>query len=194
MFSNRFTAVIDACVLADVTKRDLILTLAEAGLFRLCWSDEILRETEAALQYILRERDDARARATRSIAAMRTAFPEAECFGYEDIVGTLSCLTDPNDHHVLAVAIECKASVIVTDNIKDFPAAALTPYSIEARIADEFIADAIDLDYALSIKAIAAMRAKLSNPSLTAQDLIEKWRQRNMHQTVEAIFPHIHSI
>ena len=53
MFANRFTALIDACALAGALKRNLLLTLAEAEFFRLRWSDQILDETEAAIEAIL---------------------------------------------------------------------------------------------------------------------------------------------
>jgi len=194
MYSNRFTAVVDACTLADVAKRDLLLTLAEAGLYRLRWSDMILTETEGAVGKILSEREDGKQRAERAVKAMRSAFPEAEYRDYQEIQESLNCLPDPKDHHVLAVAIACRASVIVTENLKDFPEAALKPYSIEAKSADVFIADSIDLDYPQSVKAISGMLAKLANPALTPQDWIEKLRERGMTETIDAIFPHIHSL
>mgnify|MGYP000704727996 CR=1 FL=1 len=125
---------------------------------------------------------------------MRAGFPEAEYCDYKEIEQSLTCLPDPKDHHVLAVAIACRASVIVTENLKDFPTAALKPYSIEAKSADTFIADSIDLDYPQSVKAISGMLKKLSNPALTPQDWIEKLQERGMTETVEVVFPHIHSL
>lgn len=192
MFANRFTAVIDACVLADVAKRDLILSLAEAGLFRPRWSDRILQETHGAIANILSNDPTANERAERAISAIRRAFPESEDEEYKKIESTLSCLPDPDDHHVLAVAITCKASVIVTDNIADFPKTVLSPYGLETKSGDDFIADSIDLDYPKSVAAINKMRGRLSRPSLTAEDLIEAWRKRGMLATVEALSPHVH--
>ncbi|WP_430472694.1 hypothetical protein ACQ0MK_11415 [Thalassospira lucentensis] len=40
--ADHFTALLDACVLADVFKRNLLLHLAEAELFRPRWSPQIL--------------------------------------------------------------------------------------------------------------------------------------------------------
>jgi len=55
-------------------------------------------------------------------------------------------LPDADDRHVLAAAIKANARLIVTDNTKDFPQAVLAPWIIEARCADDFVIDLIDLD------------------------------------------------
>ena len=99
MYSNRFTAVVDACSLADVAKRDLLLTLAEAGLYRLRWSEKILMETEGAIGKILQERTDGTARASKAVAAMRTAFPEAAYCDYAR-VQVVEASSPPRDRHL----------------------------------------------------------------------------------------------
>lgn len=48
-FKDRFTAVIDARVLAGAFRRNLLLSLAEVGFYRPRWSKRILDETEAAI-------------------------------------------------------------------------------------------------------------------------------------------------
>lgn len=55
-------------------------------------------------------------------------------------------LPDLDDRHVVAAAIRAGAQVIVTANVKDFPAAALEPFNIEAQHPDVFIVGLIDLD------------------------------------------------
>lgn len=47
--ADHFTALLDACVLADAFKRNLLLSLARAELFRPRWSPQILDETERAI-------------------------------------------------------------------------------------------------------------------------------------------------
>lgn len=198
MFANRFTAVIDACVLVGVAKRDLILSLAEAELFRVRWSEQVLRETEMALGKIFGNRGqlgmDASTRAKRSILNICKAFPESTVEGHEVLVDCLNCLPDKNDHHVLAAAIHCKASIIVTDNLKDFPSEALSIYEIEAKMPDEFIADTIDLDYRKSIAAIAQLRNRLKNPELTPSELLERWRNQGLNLTADVLNPHLDKI
>lgn len=43
------------------------------------------------------------------------------------------------DRHVLAAALIAKANVIVTDNLKHFPAASLEQFQVEAISADQFL-------------------------------------------------------
>ncbi len=54
-------------------------------------------------------------------------------------------LPDPNDLHVLAVAIKGGAHIIVTENKKDFPEEILSPFDIEIQSADEFLLSTLDL-------------------------------------------------
>lgn len=49
MFANRYVAVIDACALVSALGRNTLLSLADAELYRVRWSSEILDETERAL-------------------------------------------------------------------------------------------------------------------------------------------------
>lgn len=79
MFANRFTALVDACTLTNALNRNLLLSLAEAGFFRLRWSGQILDETERAIEKISRGKGhaDAAERAKRARAAMERAFEDA---------------------------------------------------------------------------------------------------------------------
>jgi len=57
---------------------------------------------------------------------MKAFLPEADVTNYRPLVAGLK-LPDSDDRHVLATAIASKASVIVTWNLKDFPARDLGP-------------------------------------------------------------------
>jgi predicted nucleic acid-binding protein len=195
MFANRFSVVIDACTLADAARRDLILSLVQAELFRVQWSGRILAETEQALIAIHFGRGDAEqestAKARRSISHMTGAFPEAMIEGFERIERTLEGLPDPDDAHVIAAAIHSGASLIVTENVRDFSEAILSPSEIEVKTADAFIADTIDLDYARSIPAVAKLRQRLKNPALTPSELLERWRLKGLVFTADILNPHL---
>lgn len=134
-FTDRFTAIIDACVLDGAFRRNLLLSLAEVGFYRPRWSKRILDETEAAIPKITKGECDG----SRPRRRIEEAFPESLVTGWEVYEESLA-LPDPNDNHVLAAAIAASASVIVTDNIVDFPLSKLSPHKIEAISADDFIA------------------------------------------------------
>ena len=71
---------------------------------------------------------------------MNQAVPDALVSGYEDLIDGLT-LPDADDRHVLAAAIRCGASVIVTFNERDFPKDLLAAYGVEVQHPDEFIDD-----------------------------------------------------
>ena len=176
-YADRFTALIDACVLAGALRRNMLLSLAEAGLFRPRWSARILDETQKAISEITKGATDG----SRQRAAVEAAFPEAIVSGYEAFEGKLD-LPDPNDNHVLAAAISTSASVIVTDNLSDFPIASLAPHAIDAISADDFIADTIELDPSEAILALRRMRERFANPALDVPALIHKSEAQGLLQ------------
>lgn len=193
MFANRYTALIDANVLVSAPKRDLIFTLARAEMFRFRWSERILSETEAALASVFEQRGiaDYAARAAATCKAMRIAFPEAMIEGDFDEVPQYAGMPDDGDHHILHAAVRCKASMIVTDNLTDFPQAALDDYEIEAKSADGFIADAIDLDQIRTAEAVKELRARLKQPAYTAAELLDIWEQgHGLTETVDLLRPY----
>jgi hypothetical protein len=69
---------------------------------------------------------------------MNAAVRDCLVTGYEDLIESLA-LPDPDDRHVLAAAIRADAEVIVTFNLKDFPAGVLAGYNIEAQHPDDFL-------------------------------------------------------
>lgn len=71
---------------------------------------------------------------------MDRAVPDALVSGYESLIEGLR-LPNPDDRHVLAAAIKCNASVLVTFNLRDFPKDVLDIFDVEAMHPDDFIAD-----------------------------------------------------
>ncbi len=59
--------------------------------------------------------------ANNRIKKANTAFPDALVQNYKALINHLE-LPDKDDCHVLAAAIKTNANLIVTNNIKDFPA------------------------------------------------------------------------
>lgn len=196
MFANRYTAFIDACTLVSVWRRNLLLTLAEAEFFRVRWSEKVLEETERAITRLMDERDiaDSKTRAAQSVASMRAAFPEALVEDFGLFEATTYGLPDRNDEHVLAAAIKTQAQALVTENLSDFPASVLSPLAIEARSADDFIADTIALEEGRAVAAINRMRLRLKRPELTPEDMLRSLEAHGLLETASVLAPHIESL
>ena len=196
MFANRFTALVDACSLVSALGRNTILSLAEAELFRVRWSEEILSETEIALagMFATRGHDAPEALAVRQIAAIRKAFPDALVDDYEMFKPAVDILPDGGDAHVIAAACRCRSSVLVTENIKHFPLPLLNPLGIEVKTSDEFIADTIDLDPLLAVRALARMRVRFKKPQLTPESLLLRFESQGFIQTADLLRPYVRQL
>ena len=106
--------------------------------------------------------------------------------GYEPLIATLT-LPNPNDRHVLAAAIHGSASVIVTANLKDFPATVLAPHNIVAQHPDTFMRALFDADPQSAVTAFAADRAGMANPPMTVVEYLTALEAHDLPQTVAAL-------
>jgi predicted nucleic acid-binding protein len=179
-----FVAVYDACVLYPAPLRDLLLHLALTDLFRARWTDRIHEEW---IRSVLASRPDLNAEhLARTRSLMDIAVPDALVTGYEGLIDQLD-LPDPDDRHVLAAAIRAHAGVIVTYNIRDFPAASLKPYGIEAQHPDEFVTHLLDLSPAAVYAAVRDQRQSLRNPPRSARELLDTLQSLGLASTVSAL-------
>jgi len=136
MASKSPVAVYDACVLYPFQLRNILIQCAFDGLVDARWTDDIHAEWIRNLAANAPGTPASRFEATRE--KMKAALPDANVTGYHALIPSLS-LPDPDDRHVLAAAIAGKASLIVTWNLKDFPAPALQPHGISSISPDEFL-------------------------------------------------------
>lgn len=139
-----FIAVYDADVLYPNTLRDLLIRIAQLPhLVQAKWTHEILEEVAMALR---KNHPDISAEKTdRLRERMNAAVRDCLVSGYEPLIAALE-LPDPDDRHVLAAAIKAKAQIIVTKNLRDFPAERLGPWNLKAKSPDSFVRDQIDID------------------------------------------------
>ncbi|MFJ8914564.1 PIN domain-containing protein [Amycolatopsis sp. NPDC102389] len=167
-----FPAFLDACVLIPIRLTDLLLRLAEAGTYRVLWSDEVLDEVERNLvgHFGLEP-----LQAKRRLTGMRSAFPDAEVTGYERLIPTMT--NHPKDRHVLAAAAHANAAVIVTANLKDFPASALKPHQLEAIHPDDFLLDRLDLSPAATLRCLCEQVSALERPPETLSEFLERFER-----------------
>lgn len=93
--------------------------------------------------------------------------------GYESLVDNLT-LPDPDDRHVLAAAIKAHAQVIVTSNLRDFPAAELRGWNIDPKSPDEFIRDQISLDRSAIYAAVQQIADSWKNPPGSVDDVLDR--------------------
>ena len=124
------TAVLlDACVLYPIGLRDTLLNVAEAGFYRLLWTEAILAETS---RNIVENTPGLTAEHLyRTFAAMRRAFPDAIVEGYEHRVEEMT--NNPKDRHVLAAAIVGSADILVTANLRHFQKKDCSPHGIQVQ-------------------------------------------------------------
>jgi predicted nucleic acid-binding protein len=124
-------AVLDACVLYPPVLREILLGVAD--LYTPLWSDRILQEWVRATEKLGQMSE------TRVEAALIAArFPRAMLRAAPHIEARL-ILPDPNDLHVLAVAIAGSADCIITFNARDFPRHVLAAEGVDRRDPDGFL-------------------------------------------------------
>jgi len=179
--SSHFTVVYDACVLYPAPLRDLLMHLALSDLFRARWSnmihDEWIRNVHANRPDLSRDRLD------RTRDRMNHSVRDCVVSDFEYMISSIS-LPDPDDRHVVAAAIHCGASLIVTFNLKDFPDSALKPYNLAAQHPDDFIVDLLDLHPAGVLEVAASHRRSLKSPPKTADEYLDTLLAQGLTQTV----------
>lgn len=127
--------LLDACVLYPTVLREILLAVADEGIFTPLWSDRILEEWARAARKI-GPTGEPQARA--EIALARARYPDASVIPHDGTVARL-WLPDPNDIHVLAAAIDGHADRLVTENLRDFPKGDLLAWDIVPESPDAFL-------------------------------------------------------
>ena len=117
---------------------------------------------------------------------MDKALPDALVTGYKHLIDSIE-LPDRDDRHVLAAAIRCDASVIVTVNLRDFPSQALTDFSIEAQHPDDFVLALLETFPELVIEAARSHRASLKNPPKTPDEYLAELDTQALGKSVTAL-------
>jgi predicted nucleic acid-binding protein len=165
-----FVVVYDANVLYPNLLRDVLIRVAQRGLVRARWTEMILDEVFINLRANRPHLDPERMSRTREL--MNASIRDVLIEGYEPLVEAIT-LPDPNDRHVVAAAIRAHAQMIVTTNLRDFPAAQLEKWDIEAKHPDDFLVDQFHLD-AIALHVIVQQIADDTvRPPLTFGDVLD---------------------
>lgn len=117
---------------------------------------------------------------------MDEALPDACVGGYARLIGVLD-LPDPDDRHVLAVAIRAKAQVIVTFNEKDFPAATLAEFDLCTQHPDTFLRHLIDLAPNVVRVRLHEMLLRLKNPAINLDQYSLMLERQSLPETAAAL-------
>ncbi len=178
---SQFTVIFDACVLYPAPLRDFLMWLSLRDLFRAKWSEQILDEMQTAILRNLDHVTEAQIQRTRSM--MNGNVRDASVTGYEKLIPTLE-LPDENDRHVLAAAIRSGAQIILTFNLKDFPAEELNEFGVEAQHPDDFLEHLFDLHPGVILEVLKEWRANLKNPPLTSREVLDALQRQSLPKFV----------
>jgi len=177
-------ALLDANVLYPAPLRDVFLQLAVLDLFQARWSAEIHREWIEAL--LRSEPWRERRTLERTRALMDQATRDCVVTGFEGWIPQLK-LPDPDDRHVLAAAIQGRCDVIVTRNLRDFPAPALAEFGLVAQEPDEFLYRELRRAPDAFCLGVRKVRARLKNPPYPVGEYLETLEAQGLEATVRAL-------
>ena len=181
------SAVLDACVLYSAPLRGLLLNLATNELVKPFWSEDIQNEW---MRSLLQNRPDLkREDVERTRRKIEFRLPHGLVLGYESIMPTL-VLPDPDDRHVLAVAIRANAEYIVTFNLKDFPHSLLHSYNVEAVSPDEFVLRLIQKIPDRVLRVVKLHRLSLKRPPKTVAEYLATLDKQGLPKTVAFLQQH----
>jgi len=177
---STFAAFIDSNVFYGARLRSLILYLAQTGLFRARWSNDVHREW---MTHLIRNRPDLNeSLLERTRRLMDGSVLDCLVTGYEPIIASLT-LPDPDDRHILAAAIVAGAGIIVTFNLADFPDTAIEQFGIHARHPDEFILDAIAMNEPMCLEAVQEDLTHYVSPPMTVDSYIDSLERAHVPKT-----------
>lgn len=158
---GQFTALFDANALFSPLLTDLALELAIVGVYRPRWSERIHDEWIAA---VLQARPGV---AKKDLERRREMMDQAFRDACVEIVAEIRhpMLPDPADQHVLTAALIGRANVIVTDNLRHFPATVLHPLGLEAQSLNHFLTYAPDVHHLDAVSALRNVIARRLKPA-----------------------------
>lgn len=162
--SGSVRAFIDANVFVATWTLDVLLTLADRGLIEPVWSEKVLDEARRAVDKVHGSNSGA-----RYIDAAVRAFP----YAMVDVDGSCTMhvsLPDPDDRHVAIGAYLGACGVVVTYNVKDFPAEALLPLDLRALRPDDFLMEVAAADPEKTMAAVSSLVASKKRPPRTMEE------------------------
>lgn len=148
------------------------------------WTEQILDEVFDNLKEKRPDLEAGKLERTREL--MGRSVRDCLVVGYEPIIDVLT-LPDSSDRHVLAAAIKARAQLIVTSNLRDFPADVLGQWNVEAKHPDEFILDQIDLNRQVVYGAVQRIADSWREPAGTVEDVLSSLHRCGLIESVAVL-------
>lgn len=177
-------AVFDACILYPFHLRNIVVQAAVDRLVEARWTDKIHEEWIRNLATSTPAVPIERLQVTRQL--MNDALPAATVRGYEGNIPAVN-LPDPDDRHVVAAGIAASASVILTWNLRDFPAIELKKHGLRRQTPDAFLADLFDEAPDLTVGSLANARRNLNKTRVSAAGFIEILDNQKLGQLAKRV-------
>jgi hypothetical protein len=172
-------AVFDACILYPFHLRNILVQAAVDRLVEPRWTNEIHDEWTRNLAVGPRALPMARLQNTRWL--VNNAFPRAMVTGYENHIAAVN-LPDPDDRHVVAAGIAAGASLILTWNLRHFPAKELQKFGLRRETPDHFLSCLYDEVPDMVIGSLAKSRRNLTMSNISAPEFIDILHRQRLAQ------------
>lgn len=162
---------------------DTLMRIAEAGLYQIHFSQEIL---DGATRNLVKDGRMSPEKAARFQGFLLNTFPEALIEVPDSLASIMT--NDPGDHHVLAAAVACQAESVVTFNLKHFQPEALAPWNVRAEHPDAFLSSLCELHGVQVLTDIVQKQASaLKRPPVNILDLLENLHRQTPNFAVQII-------
>lgn len=103
---------------------------------------------------------------------MNRVFPGAPVADYESRIPEMT--NHPKDRHVLAAAVQARADVIVTLNLRHFRFSALEPHRLIARSPDQFLTSLVISSPRLVRTILSEQAAGYRSPAISFEQLLDR--------------------
>lgn len=161
----------DTSVCFPISVLDLILRCDERDLHRIVWSEDLLAELERVWVREGARDEDSAGRVTHAI---RTTFALQE-IPRQDYAHLIDAMPGPDveDHCHSAAAVAVAPSVLLTANLKDFPAVPFADLGVTVLAPDDYACDLLTAHPDELDEIISAMAADRRNPPMTPGDVLD---------------------
>ncbi len=177
--------VLDANLLYPFQLRNLLVQFGVDSIIAPRWTTRINEEWISNLVAAGRAPLD---RLLLTLNLMNSALPQAQVLDWEAHMDSLT-LPDPADRQVLAAAIAAGAEMILTMNLRDFPASALAPGDVVAVHPDGFLCGLHDADPALLRASTEAAHANLSRSNPSFASYLDALERQGLSQFTQRLRP-----